>query len=47
MAFMVKFLKEWNGHQPDIYQYLGELRAEVLIKEGIGVRRRHHVTTSV
>jgi hypothetical protein len=35
MAFMVKFLNEWNGHQPDTYQYLDELQAEILIKKGI------------
>ena len=35
MAFMVKFLNEWNGHQPDTHQYLDELHAEILIKKGI------------
>jgi hypothetical protein len=26
--------KPWNGHQPDAYQYLDELQAEVLIRQG-------------
>jgi hypothetical protein len=32
MAFIVKFLKEWNGHQPDTYQLIDELQAEILIR---------------
>jgi len=32
---MVKFLKEWDGHQQDTNQLTNELQAEVLIKKGI------------
>jgi hypothetical protein len=35
MSFVAKFLKEWHGHRPDTYQYLDELQAELLIKQGI------------
>jgi hypothetical protein len=37
MAILMKFLKEWNGHSPEnsTYQYMDELQARVLIRDGI------------
>ena len=32
---LVKFLKEFNGHQPDTFQYMGGVQAAVLMKSGI------------
>ena len=31
----MKFLKEWNGHQPDTFNYVEEMQARVLIKDEI------------
>lgn len=53
MAFMVKFLSEWNGHQLDTHQYLDALQAEISIKKGIAEsidgtmsQRLHHFITA-
>lgn len=37
MAILMKFLKEWNGHSPEnsTYQYVDELQARILIRDGI------------
>jgi hypothetical protein len=37
MAVLIRFLKEWNGHSPtnSIHQYIDELQAQILIRDGI------------
>ena len=32
---LVKFLKEFSGHQPDTFKYMGDVQAAVLMKSGI------------